>query len=110
MSDTHSKQCRLPVRKWGVLLFDHLVGTAKQRERKGKTERLGGLEVDDQLDFRGLLDWQVCGFLTLEYPADVDTDQAISIRKTSSVAHQAASHGKLAIAIVSGHRMANRQC
>ena len=28
-------------------LFDHLVGTAEDRLRNSKTERLGGLEVDD---------------------------------------------------------------
>jgi hypothetical protein len=36
-------------------LFDHLVGAAEQREREGKAERLGGLEVEDQFDFCGLL-------------------------------------------------------
>jgi hypothetical protein len=36
--------------------FDHLVGAAEQRERDRKAERLGGLEVDVQLDFGGLLD------------------------------------------------------
>jgi hypothetical protein len=30
--------------------FDHLVGPAEQREREGEAERLGGLEVDNQLD------------------------------------------------------------
>ena len=36
-------------------LFDHLVGAAEQVERHGEAKRLGGLEVDRQLDFvRGL--------------------------------------------------------
>jgi hypothetical protein len=30
--------------------FDHLVGDGQQRERNGKTERFGGLEVDGQID------------------------------------------------------------
>jgi hypothetical protein len=34
--------------------LDHLVSTTKQRERHGKAECFGGLEVDDQLDFGDL--------------------------------------------------------
>jgi hypothetical protein len=34
-------------------LFDHLVGTREQRGRNLNANRLGGLEVDDQLDFVG---------------------------------------------------------
>jgi hypothetical protein len=30
--------------------FDHLVGAARHRERHGEPKRLGGLQVDDQLD------------------------------------------------------------
>jgi hypothetical protein len=37
--------------------FDHLVGTTEERHRDGQTECLRCLEVDDQLDFCGLLDW-----------------------------------------------------
>src|SRR5262249_23255746 len=39
--------------------LDHLVGAAKQRQWHSKTERFRGLEVDVQLDLRGLLDRQV---------------------------------------------------
>jgi hypothetical protein len=34
-------------------LFDHLVGTSKQRPRHGKTERLGGFEVDSEFETGG---------------------------------------------------------
>jgi hypothetical protein len=32
-------------------LFDHLVGAGQQRERDGDAERIGGPEINDQLDF-----------------------------------------------------------
>jgi hypothetical protein len=50
-----SRCSKQSVQKPGLL--DHLVGAAKQRNRKGDTERPSGLQVDDQLDFGRLLDW-----------------------------------------------------
>ena len=44
-----------PRQKWQTL-FDDLVGTAAQRQRHGDAERLGGLEIDVQFNFRCLLD------------------------------------------------------
>jgi hypothetical protein len=35
--------------------FDYLVGTGEQRLRHGEAERLGGIEVDDQLELGRLL-------------------------------------------------------
>jgi hypothetical protein len=42
--------------------FEHLVGA-----RDGEAERLGTLQVDLQLNFRGLLDWQVGELGALEH-------------------------------------------
>src|SRR5438552_13134964 len=41
-----------------MALFDDLVGAGENRRRHGQAERVGGLEVDDQLEPRRLLDRQ----------------------------------------------------
>jgi hypothetical protein len=43
------------------VLLDHLVRPRQQRRRDREAEGLGGLEVDHQLELRGLLDGQVGG-------------------------------------------------
>jgi hypothetical protein len=37
-------------------LFDHLVGAQQERFRDRETDRLGGLEIDDKLEFGWILD------------------------------------------------------
>ena len=41
--------------------LEHFVGTYKERFRGFEPERIGGLEIDDKLEFCRLLDRQVCG-------------------------------------------------
>src|SRR5262245_14571364 len=69
--------------------FDHLVGAAEERDRDCETERLGGLHVDDEFDFRRLLHRQVRRVLALEDAAGVDATETIRVPDTASVAHQA---------------------
>jgi hypothetical protein len=42
-------------------LLDHLVGTGEDRLRQGEAERLGGLEVDRELEMGRLLHGQLAG-------------------------------------------------
>ena len=86
----------VPIADIRATSFDHLVGAADKRVGDVEAERLGGLEVDDQLDLRGLLDRQIGRLLALEYPAGVDADLTGRFRKAASVAHQAAGRGELA--------------
>src|SRR5579864_5453518 len=84
--------------------FNHLVGGHLHDQWNSKTERLGGLEVDHELEFGGLCDRQIARLLALENPSGVHTDLAIGICNAGRVAHQTARRDKLA------HCIACRQC
>ena len=51
--------------------FDHLVGARQHGRRHGEAERLGGLEVDHQLELDRGLDRQVGRLLALEDAIDI---------------------------------------
>src|SRR5438876_11313237 len=76
--------------------LDHFIRPPEQRDREGEAERLGGLHVDDQLDARGLLHWQVGRLFALEDAAGVGADQAELLRIATAIAHQSAGCGKFA--------------
>jgi hypothetical protein len=58
----------MPAARWAknpVPSFDDLVGAGEDRWRDGEAERLRSLEINDQLEFGRLLDWQIGGLSTL---------------------------------------------
>jgi siderophore synthetase component len=72
----------------GSPYFDHLIGEREQLCGHVDGESPGGLQLDDQIEFRPLHDWQIRRLLTLEYLADIDATQAISIREARGIAQE----------------------
>src|SRR5262249_42717090 len=89
--------------------LDHPVGAAAQWQRNRQPKRPGGLEVDDQLGNRGLLDGQLCRFGALENAAGIGAQQPILLRNSAPVAHQSAGRDKGAILIDRRQCIAKRQ-
>src|SRR3984893_12375366 len=80
-------------------LLDHLVGAGEDRWRDGQAERLGGLEIDHQLECGRLLDRQIGGLGALEDSSGVNADLTIDSREARSIADQAAGRDEFATLI-----------
>jgi hypothetical protein len=50
---------------------DRQIGAGEERLGDHEAERFGGLEVDDQLELGGLLNWKIRGLHALEDLVDV---------------------------------------
>src|SRR5450759_1948112 len=90
-------------------LFDYLVDDGEQPGRKSEPERLGGFEVEDQLELGRLYNRQIRRLLTLEDAAGIDAGLVVRIVRTGSVTHQTATHGGFALLIDRWDRMTRCQ-
>src|SRR5262245_28772055 len=82
-----------PVRRNSkIRLVDHLVGEDVELRRDRHAERVGGLAIDHQVEFRRLLDRQVAGLGAFEDLIHIRRGAAEKIGKVLAVAHQPARH------------------
>jgi hypothetical protein len=89
--------------------LDHLVGEREQIVGDSEAERLGGFQVDDEMELGRLLHGQIRRLRTLENPAAVDADLAECVGPVRSVAHQPASCGKGAVDVDRRQTVLQRQ-
>ena len=68
-------------------LFDHLVAAGEQGGRNFNAERLGGLKIEDQLEFRSPFKRDVAGFCALENFVHESGGAAEHLGKSHAVAH-----------------------
>src|SRR5262249_15510480 len=92
-----------------VVSLNDLVGGGQQRFRNCEAERLGGFEVDGQLDFYSLLDRQIGWFLAFENAPGIDANLVVRIVGAAAIADQAAGQDELTDYIDRGQRVAGRQ-
>src|SRR5215469_1648504 len=76
-------------------LFNHLVGASEERLGDRNAKGVGGLEVDDQLELRRLLDGKVGRLGALKDLVDITSGATERAAQILAVAHKTASVGQL---------------
>src|SRR6516165_2619770 len=71
------------------LLFNNLISAGKERMWHSEAKRLGGLEVDHQLEFGRTLHWKVGGLFALKDAIHVASSLPVPINRVRSVRDEA---------------------
>src|SRR5215210_6957927 len=77
------------MRCWRSVSFNHFIGAQEKRLRNLDAEHIGCLQVDEQLEFGGLLDRQVSRFCALQYPVYIACGPAKQVSIARAITHQA---------------------
>src|SRR5216684_4767458 len=89
--------------------IDHLIRPLQERLGDGEPAGLGGLEVDDELELRGLFDREIAWFRALEDLIHVGGGTAKEIGIIRAISHQPAGLCKLFRSRNSRKPMTNRE-
>src|ERR1700704_2084954 len=89
--------------------LDHLIGPLQEGGRDRQAERLCGLEVDDEIELRRLLDGQVGGLGALQDSVNVDCSTSFHLGNIYSVGHEAAWTNEILELIDCGDPMRGRK-
>src|SRR5215813_10679813 len=89
--------------------LDDFVRALQQRRGDREAKGLRSLEVDDQLELGGLLDWQVGGFRAFQDLVHVQGGTPVQIGETRAVTHEAPDFDVLSLAIDRGQAAFARQ-
>src|SRR5215211_2669059 len=90
-------------------LFDHLVGAREQRGRDVEPERLGGLDVDHELELGRLLDRDVGWLRSAQNLVDKLGGPSVELRPVWSIGDQTSGFDILANAVHRGQSRGQRQ-
>src|SRR5215468_8855775 len=75
-------------------LFDHVVGALPQKQRHVEAERLGGFQIDHQLELVRSLDGEVARFCALEDAVTIGCCTLELAEWINAVGHQAPGFGE----------------
>ena len=89
--------------------FDHLVGALLELQRHFEAERLGGLEINDELELGWRLDWEFARLRAIQDAIGVDRSAAIVVDPVVAIGDKAADLRELTEWVDGRNGVAGRQ-